>query len=111
MRITGTIVDAAGRALPGFRVVAYHGDVNLEKEKVLGACATDKAGAYSLHVDMVRHPCGVNVRVAVLDRKEAELWSRPVQFNVKADLQIDAIISDARLGITEHQRLLDKIAP
>ena len=67
MKITGTITDAARGALSGYRVVAYHGDVNLKKERNLGPGRTDETGAFALAVDLARYPLGVNVRVAVLD--------------------------------------------
>ena len=43
MKISGTIVDSEGDALVGYRVVAYHGDVNLSKEKRLRGATTDEA--------------------------------------------------------------------
>jgi hypothetical protein len=60
MKIIGTIVDAAGRAVSGYRFVVCHRDVNLMNDKVPGACSTDKAGGFSCQVDMARNPRGVN---------------------------------------------------
>src|SRR5262245_20880971 len=50
MRVTGKITDAAGRALSGYRVIAYHGDVNLKREKTLASARTDKAGAFAIDI-------------------------------------------------------------
>ena len=112
MKITGTITDAGKQGLSGFSLVAYHGDVNLKKEKRLGKPErTGKDGTYSLTVDLARYPHGVNVRIAVLNEQSKEIWSSAIRYNVRADLVIDATISDVKLGISEYRRLTDKVAP
>jgi hypothetical protein len=110
MKITGTIGDTANQPLVGFRVAAYHGDVNLKKEKRLGGRTTKKDGTFSLKVDLAHYPLGVNVRLAVR-KGTKEIWSSPIYYNTQADLVIDATISEAALGISEYERLTETISP
>ncbi len=111
MKITGTVTSAAGRAVTGIQVVAYHGDVNLLKEKKLTAARTECDGRFNLQVGLARYPRGVNVRVAVLGNQSQEIWSSAIRYNQHDDLKIDVKLSDASLSISEYQRAADRIAP
>jgi len=81
MKIAGRFVDATDQPLSDYRVVAYHGDVNLKKEKSLGTTRMGKDGTYS--------------------------FSPSASLNIR----IDATIPDAVLGISEYKRLSDQISP
>jgi hypothetical protein len=111
MKISGTVANAKNQALSEYDVVAYHGDVNLKKERRLRTAKTDESGAYSLSFGLAQYPLGVNVRVAVLDEDSNELWSSPIHYNATSDLVIDAAIPDTALGITEYERLTAEITP
>ena len=110
MKILGTVVDTESKVVTGCRVVAYHGDVNLKKEKRLGGATTNKNGAFAIKVDLAHYPLGVNVRVAVR-KGSKELWSSPVHYNTQADLVVDATIPEAALGVSEYQGLTEKVSP
>ena len=110
MRVNGVIADVSGQPLSGYQVVVLHGDVNLKKERPLGTAKTDENGEFSLTVDLARYPLGVNARLAVR-RGTRELWSSPIYYNTQADLVIDATIPEAALGISEYERLTEKISP
>ena len=110
MKIAGTLLDESSSALAEYRVVAYHGDVNLKKERRLGGATTKKDGTFSFTISLARYPLGVNVRLAVLKGKQ-EVWSSPIHYNTQADLVVDATIPEAALGISEYERLTEKISP
>ena len=110
MRVNGVIADVSGQPLSGYQVVVLHGDVNLKKERPLGTAKTDENGEFSLTVDLARYPLGVNARLAVR-RGTRELWSSPIYYNTQANLVIDATIPEAALGISEYERLTEKISP
>ena len=80
MKIAGTLLDESSSALAEYRVVAYHGDVNLKKERRLGGATTKKDGTFSFTISLARYPLGVNVRLAVLKGKQ-EVWSSPIHYN------------------------------
>lgn len=109
MKITGTIVDTRKQPLSGYWVTVSHGDVDLPKEKVLRRGHTDRAGHYSLPIDIAGYPRGANIRVAVLGKGGTKLWSSEIFYNVTSDLTIDGEIPDSALGITEFGRLVDTI--
>jgi hypothetical protein len=109
MKIIGTIIDETHKPLAGCAVVAYHGDVDLPKEKVLRRGKTGRAGRYSLSVDLARYPRGANIRVAVLGKRSRELWSSAIHHNAKSDLAINAEIPTRVLDTTEYRRLADRI--
>jgi hypothetical protein len=111
MRISGTVCGQDERPLSGYPVVAYHGDVNLKKERRLADAETGEDGFYLLEVNLTKYRLGVNLRVAVFRGKSKELWSSPIHYNAKDDLVIDAEIPDAALGISEYRRLTDEISP
>ncbi len=110
MNINGSAL-AGDVPLRGLRVVAYHGDVNLTKEVRLANAATAADGTFDIRINLRRYPLGVNVRVAVFARDDAEIWSSPVHYNAKDDFTVDAVISDDALGVTAFERLTERITP
>jgi Tc toxin complex TcA C-terminal TcB-binding domain/Neuraminidase-like domain/Salmonella virulence plasmid 28.1kDa A protein len=109
MMITGTIIDSTEQPLSDYAIVAYHGDVNLKRERDLRRGTTGGDGSYSLPIDLRPYPRGVNVRVAVLGKRAKEVWSSPIHYNVQSDVEIDGTITDKQLGISRYQRLAEKV--
>ena len=109
IKIIGKLVDTTEQPLSGYAVVAYHGDVNLKRERALRRGTTGRDGSYSLQIDLRPYPRGVNVRVAVLGRRANEIWSSPIHYNVQSDLQLDGTITDKQLGISLCQRLAGNV--
>jgi hypothetical protein len=110
MKITGTVIDTAKRALVGYRVAAYHGDVDLKKEKALATARTAKDRLYSLVVDLALYSRGVNILIAVLNEQSQAIWSSPIHYNAKDDLVSDARIPEAKLVISEDQCSMGTVA-
>lgn len=109
MKITGTVVDDINAPLAGYTVVAYHGDVDLPREKILRRGKTGRDGRYALSTDITKYPRGANVRVAILGKRGTELWSSAIHHNAKSDLTIDAEIPVRLLDTTEYRRLADRV--
>jgi Tc toxin complex TcA C-terminal TcB-binding domain/ABC toxin N-terminal region/Neuraminidase-like domain len=110
--VAGTVRDARSLPVPGLTVRAL--DRDLRSSELLGESQTDPEGQYEIEYGSERFAAGeagrADLQVVVVQDDE-ELARSEVRFNAAARETIDILLTDARPGLSEHERYVAQLEP